>query len=214
MELMQARRRLLRRDSCPYITDGLIFWLDGINKSDDSLEWVDIIGGKRFELHGCVKTLNSVRFALGDFCQYTGAVGTDQNNDTIEIAADNMSASQTLLYPVDGYIGFIRGAGVNSGIIMDGTNNPRLSVPTTSRLLSANTERYMTNGIVGGFGSVDRWAKNPTDNTLIGVRPNNTSYNFRGNIYCIRIYDRHLTADEMLHNQRVDNKRFGIGLSI
>lgn len=216
MDVMQARRRLLmqKTNDCPYITNGLVFWLDGIHKSDDAVEWVDIIGGKRFELHGCMKTSNSVQFASGDYGLFVGSVGTGQSNDTIEIAADNMSASQTLLCPVGGYLGFIRGMRLNGGIIMDGIPNPRLAVPSDSRLLSANTERYMINGSIGAFGENDMWKNNTTGNTLIGVRANNTKYNFVGNIYCIRIYDRHLTADEMLYNQRVDNERFGLGLTI
>lgn len=34
-----------------------------------------------------------------------------------------------------------------------------------------------------------------------------------GNIYCIRIYDRELTAQEILANQAVDNTRFNLGLT-
>lgn len=37
---------------------------------------------------------------------------------------------------------------------------------------------------------------------------------FNGNICAIRIYNRRLTDDEILYNQRVDNLRFNLGLDL
>ena len=51
-----------------------------------------------------------------------------------------------------------------------------------------------------------------SSDVLVGGRNYNgtSSYRFFGKIYCIRVYDRQLTAAEIVHNRNVDKERFGI----
>lgn len=49
----------------------------------------------------------------------------------------------------------------------------------------------------------------------IGCYSNGNVYSvFKGNIYAIRIYSGHLTAAQMLANQKVDNERYNLGLTL
>lgn len=202
----------MAQNACPYIASGLVFWLDGIIKSADNGEWTDLIGRKQFALINCTKTQNAVRFVNGSYGDYIGSVGTGLQNDTIEIVTDGTDNSECLLNPVYGYIGFIRGTGTNASIYMDGQWHNKMVVAPTDLVVSANSELYLHNGLLGSYASVDSWS-NSSDFTRIGKR-NIGSYQFAGDIHCIRIYSRHLSQEEMLQNQRIDNKRFNLGLDI
>ena len=54
----------------------------------------------------------------------------------------------------------------------------------------------------------DGWSGNTVS---IACRDNDTRYNSPGRFYCVRIYDRELTAAEVAHNYEVDRRRFGSG---
>lgn len=51
---------------------------------------------------------------------------------------------------------------------------------------------------------------------ILGARTYNGNFYdyFRGEIACVRIYDRVLTANEILHNYEIDKKRFGSGVFV
>ena len=81
---------------------------------------------------------------------------------------------------------------------------------------SLNDVRGFVNGSSADiWNNVGSFSGNTTDNgTTIGLRYYGTNKQniFKGTIYAIRIYNRILTADEMKHNQRIDNERYGLGL--
>lgn len=220
MELMMARRRLLsqQRNNCPYIKDGLIFWLDGINKGNDPEKWVDLIGNREFVLTDCSFAENGIVFTQTSSGYYLGSIGNSALTDTIECATSGLGTVMCILYPSNknngNFITMIHGAGTNLGWGSDGNSYARGDVPANCKMISVSNELIIANGLRRGYGSNDTWGRNTTDYTGIGYRPHKGDYHFVGTMYSVRIYNRHLTEEEMIHNQKVDNQRFNLGLTI
>ena len=74
-------------------------------------------------------------------------------------------------------------------------------------LMYKNGESVSTSSTTSKFGTI------PTYN-CIGYSDAATNWSFKGKIYSIRIYNRQLSAAEMVYNQKIDNKRFNLGLEI
>ena len=55
----------------------------------------------------------------------------------------------------------------------------------------------------------DTWSVR-NKSTIIGDVVMNGSYGFTGNVHCIRLYSRALTAAEIADNYAIDKKRFGL----
>lgn len=222
--LMRRREMMLASGSspieCPYITDGLIFWLDGIEKGKDQSVWTDLIGGKQFALTNAVFKTNSVAFtANGAYGVCNGPLSVDANTETIEIACGtfNLGTACILHQPkIDNKVGacFIVGSDrKNSSYAMDGTSRARwnLSSATGIKRISMNSSYAVNNGATISKGSNDSWGANNTGKTYLA---NNASlgkqYNATDGIYCIRIYNRILSVAEMQANQAVDASRFNL----
>lgn len=217
---MMARRRLLsqQRNNCPYIKDGLIFWLDGINKGNDPEKWVDLIGNREFVLTDCSFLENGVVFTQTSKGDYLGAIGNSALTDTIECAVNRIGTTMCILYPTNkkggNFITMVHGAGLNFGWISNGSVFARGTVSGDAKLISASNELIIANGVRCGYSVNDTWSSNTTDYTGLGYRPHNGDYHFSGIMYSVRIYNRHLTEEEMIHNQKVDNQRFNLGVTI
>lgn len=207
---------------CPYITDGLIFWLDGIERGGVTGQWKDLIGGKIFTLVGCTESTDGVTFA-GTTSSYgvcTGAISSNWQTETIEIATSPTQRSNACLLSPSGAnspvgIGYINNSGLSEcSINLDGTRYARFSgiaSPGWNRF-GGNKDRAIINGsTVLGRGSDDSWGKNQSNNTYLGVRYT-TSFSrpYSGKIHSVRIYDRLLSADEIKANQAVDAQRFNL----
>ena len=214
-----ARRRMLMQDKiyCPYITDGLIFWLDGICKGTDPTIWKDLIGRKNFALNNCSFTTNGVRFASGSYGEFDGAISNDWGNETIEIAV-NTSTTQNcfVLPPYDENgtgIGAIQGNTTNFGFRIDGGDYRKYDWSHGWKTASVNNSYGVRNlTSVRRVTVTDHWGANNTGKTYIGRRVPSNSYQFAGIMHCIRIYNRHLSIAEMQANQQIDNIRFNLGL--
>ncbi len=198
-----------------YIKDGLAFWMDGIDKGPNANAWTDKIGG-------CVFTAyNGVTFAD----DHVLLNGTNQylknNNDlsfnaelsTIEVAIDCDMTGTKLIYMPGKASPAQMAMGIYSNKIIwsCGLSLP-MSTHNGAKCLSIRKDLSIMDGVVAEMASNDTW--NLSDgNNYIGVRRGNQNF-FDGKIYSIRIYNRLLSAEEMLHNQRVDNVRFNLGLNI
>lgn len=225
MDLLMRRREMMLASAsspieCPYITDGLIFWLDGIEKGNDQSVWTDLIGGKQFALTNAVFKTNSVAFtANGAYGVCNGPLSVDANTETIEIACGtfNLGTACILHQPkIDNKAGacFIVGSDrKNSSYAMDGVTRARwnLSSATGIKRISMNSSYAVNNGATISKGSNDYWGANNTGKTYLA---NNASlgkqYKASDGIYCIRIYNRILSVAEMQANQAVDASRFNL----
>ena len=221
------RRRLLLSDN-PYTADGyikrgLIFFLDGLNKGNDNTKWIDKIGGREFTLINCIINNDSVDFSSSQARgEYHGNIGTSWDIDTIEISLDNMNSQACILSQDrsdnNSYLNFMIGAGTNGAYRCDGNAQPRAlidrqTLTNTKMSYSLNSEFIIQNGFQKSFGNNDSWGSNLTGTTYLGCRQN-LSYSFKGKLYAVRIYNRHLSISEMIHNQTIDNTRYNLGHTI
>ena len=112
---------------------------------------------------------------------------------------------------------------VSSTAICAKTGGSGLTIKTLAYPTDVCTTSFIYNStiienvILGGrwndTSSNNSWTIDSAGNNVIGMRPGQANYKFVGRIYCIRIYNRALSIEEMKYNQHVDNVRFGLGLA-
>lgn len=199
-----------------YIQDGLIFQLDGINKGNDSTKWIDLIGGNYF-------TLNDHSILHDDCIEMDGAgyinsnfsnLGVLATNGTIEVCFNNYKNSGVLFIQTKSTeLGLLIW---NSGFAYKplGNNKNEYKINPLGIFSASMSESLaVVNGNIITNRANNKWDQNSSRST-IGGRDRGTAYYYKGKIYAIRIYNRKLTEDEMLHNQQVDNIRFNLGLGL
>ena len=201
---------------CPYITDGLIFWLDGINRGGVSGQWTDLIGGKTFTLYGVTELANGVVFSSSGYGTHDGPISANWADETLEFAVGSMSLkNKCFLCPASASpvgIGYISASTYgNFNINIDGASANRWAGPDTGSRISANSSYAVADGSSINKSSTDYWGANKTATTYLGCR-NTTSRSkyINGTLYSLRIYSRHLSIAEMQANQVVDVARFSL----
>ena len=230
MELMTARRRLLQTGKAAedYIQDGLIFFLDGLDRGGITGQWRDKVGGKVFELVGVTEYPSYVQFGSGAYGVYDGYISTDVNGETGEFVITGLSTSGTgqgiFIQPlVDGAVGYsVYHRQGNWWFEINNDQHVPYRVTATDTPKTISTQGWTNplgyeNGVrINRNGQQNYWGGNQTGKTYLGARVTTGSpYQwYYGGIYAVRIYSRKLTADEVLHNQRLDNIRYGLGLDI
>jgi len=198
-----------------YISEGLVFHLDGINKGENNGEWTDLIGGIRYSNTNCVFRENHIEFpsdSLG-YLSTESPLAFHAETHTIEIVYDGVLTGQHR---------FLFHANLSSGIMADYASSNIF-------VLSANVARktytpITTTGVSRLSMNVDRAVQNleelvsPGNNYFdasslgyIGRRDGSTeSQKFVGKMYSVRIYSRKLTKAEMFQNQLYDAIRFNL----
>lgn len=230
--LLHRRRMMQASGGMDYIREGLILWLDGIEKENYSALWTDLVNGISFTNAGGAIMHN-------DHFQFDGTnssyffhsdLSLSRDSTTIEIVASRNANAWMSVFVSGGDNGNIRPAGIrfntNNVIGIDSLVENSQSTPfyySTVNLIgykvtiSANLDqayinkvKCTTTGAVGGYSTIG--------NAVIGGRWWLGSFystgRFIGDLYCLRVYNRRLTEEEMLHNQQVDNIRFNLGLTL
>lgn len=218
--LLMRRREMVLHDQvspivCPYITDGLIFWLDGIERGGIAGQWKDLIGGKIFVLNNVIEGTDCVHFngVKTSYGLCSGPVSADFNSETIECTVSSFPMRAALLYPplINGFVGIGLARGTDDYIHgMDGVGSCMWGLGEF-KTVSVNSDVAASNKVQRykiGSGSL---GANTSGNTYLGMRSNGARC-FSGDIYSLRIYNRKLSLAEMLQNQSVDNERFNLGL--
>ena len=194
----------------PYVTDGLIFRLDGIEKGENEGTWTDLVGGIVFTNKNVTSTEYGWHFNGGSSF-YSTTVLTGSENYTVEVcfkpeatntyclfSCNNRTQYNILFYKSGNNITFSQYANTYTMAL---SANQKYSV-------SLNLDRGLLNGAsISKNSSTDYW--NNSD-FWIGRRSQGTF--FKGEIYAIRIYNRKLSQEEQLRNFSVDNERFNLGL--
>lgn len=217
----------------PYIKDGLILNLDGINNTmishnSSTTVWEDLSGnGLNFNLNNITINDDSMSFN-----------GTTSYANIQDIELWKTIANNTTEYDVELCFKFNNGESYqpiissNYGLINVAKFVKYLQFKSTnfglnlsSILGSDDWSRYdkftiscNMNALLGYFNTTNYTLEStndsitpPTsDNFSIGTRLTGVSYWFCGDIYSIRIYNRHLTDEERLYNHSVDVKRFDV----
>lgn len=193
----------------PYIQDGLVFHLRGEDASVS--EWIDAIGDRSFAMHNIVITDDGgVTFnGSNSYGEYVGSIGFNSQVGTIEVVSNHNvgdqyqwlfhSPSNTIMFAF--YTGklFNRHLGPFYQIINTGFHT----------VSSNDTRCYQDGTAVQKNGTSGGTAKG--GNTFVGCRTANDGLWFKGTIYQIRIYNRILTEEEVLHNAAIDMNKYNIG---
>lgn len=209
--MMQVKAQPLE---CPYITDGLVFWLDGINKGKSSAGWQDLISKNVFPwIARTTQGENCVIFGSGSTSMYNNKVPIFGTNSTIEGCCSGSSNSRWQIVFIQNIMMLARDDTGKQLTFKTKRTGGRfnVTVPTTFTA-SANDNVALVNGVKSTTIQNSDW--NAASGTNIGARGGNGAYSYVGNVHSIRVYNRLLTEEEMLFNQQVDNERFNLGLEL
>ena len=224
-----------------YVQDGLIACWDGIENAGVGVHdpvatvWKDVVGGYEFTLTGV--TVNDDRMTFAGNKDSYGVLSAEDTVSTFVAAKDGTLEIVYALEKVpsaNDYQVMLQSSAA-AGIAFGFTAATSLVPHTSNNSSSPNNSMYnfktgtatnsvsvtYNNGLpayVMGNGSVASPTGNnhwwyPEQETYIGVRANKTSF-FKGSIYCIRLYDRKLTEEEIVLNRSVDQVRFCEDISL
>ena len=216
MDLMARRRGITASDSGVYVRSGLVLWMDGIDKGTTAGAWTDRVSGHVFtNVNGMESGQNYVGLSA-DRSQYfvntTFNVPSGIWNTTLEVVISDYAPAMMVFIAQPKKMCFgIRGTGDQIMTGTGDTNGPVITYTNGSKIFSINGDGAYVDGIPVTI-SGDGLFAGADSNAYIGRR--STGYYYSGKIYAIRLYSRKLSSAEMLHNQRIDNKRFGLGLTI
>lgn len=203
-----------------YVTDGLVFFLDGKQLVDIANgTWTDVVGGKTFALTDCTASNGGVIFnGASSKGEYDGTLSSDLETETIEAAIDTtMSASRDILNQPGSGISLrfsLLGGSMRVVLRAGGSMVKCCSFPSSqnAKLISGIKEKSVINK--SAYTSLTPVSPTASVATTIGVRKTSDGYTtyYPGTIYAIRIYNRQLTEAEMIQNQQADIDRYGIAI--
>lgn len=192
-----------------YISSGLAFRLDGINKGNTSGSWTDLVGNLKFPLTNATAGSNYVEFNGTGSIQAESSTTLSQDSCTIEVNGDISNGVILLPSSLGGIAAIISS---DKKYFCYGTKSaPRYRIDSSNKYISANTDNGVHDLYVASKETNDSWTQQIDGKIKIGGR--NTDYFYTGKIYAIRIYNRKLSIIEMRHNQRRDIERFELGLT-
>ena len=198
-------------DENSYIQDGLVFQLDGINKGTTNGTWTDLKGGLVFTNYGAVEDANGFTFAHNAYMRIESCFSPNKNY-TIESSFYCTTKGVVISSGInDKYNLFMY---LTDGLFLQRTNKYNYDITMNSNsIVSVNDSLGYINGrIAQRLSQSDYWGSGGTN---IGCSYYGTPRRcFSGKIYAIRVYNRKLTSEELLYNQKVDNVRFNLGLTI
>ena len=194
-------------DKADYIKDGLVFWLDGIDKGGEDVKWVDLVGGVEFTPNGEVEWgKNYVKGRLDALIPVIYPIQTS----TIEVAVTYDTKG---LFFNSGSLSGICSGVVSNNLLITHDSSIRIGYRDAALLIAGiHTISANSNLMLHNFRAQqiridsDQW--NLRSSVAI-LNPNRFS---SVTFHSIRIYDRLLTEAEMRHNQEVDRRRFKLTL--
>lgn len=210
-----------------YVTDGLIHWLDGINKGASDGTWVDLIGGHIYTNYGDVTPISNGFYFDGvddRFYNNTFTTVTAPTTHTIEVVLSGAQVGSTggyclfAAYAANGtasvkrfYVSFV---GDYSTIALASTSNSPLysysSASDIKSIVSCPDGRCYINNIPAVSTRDGYFSYNGGANRVGCGYYNSNRHFYKGNIHAVRIYNRSLTAEELAHNHALDLLRFNL----
>lgn len=212
MNLGLMQRRVVVKDDCPYIKDGLVFWLDGINKgTTDTSKWIDLIGGLEFaEVNGSnVHGSDCIHLTTSTWLYRDGNLDFPSSTHTIEAAASPSNGWQ-FLFASRNSANIYKDA---DGRVRCLTKGARYSI-TDSKTFSFAGDNIIINGDTVETLTLSSLAMANNVTVINSWSKTAASYCKNFDFYALRIYNRLLTTEEMLYNQREDNERFNLELAL
>lgn len=229
MALINLRNALVsgKKWKNPYITNGLLAmwdgeWNAGGGKHDpNATTWKDIVGSYDLTLGTSSRFESNRLFVDGPRergAAYRNETIPQSNVETVEMIAkvdsgvpnawilfinDTLAANSSnlcIILRASGSEGMMRTAKVSSIYTRDTLLHSYTATKDTGYVdASALTSRSYANDFIN-HGYLCLWGRN-----------GNTNYQpFVGKIYCVRVYRRPLTAQEIAANYAIDKARFGL----
>ena len=216
-----------------YVQDGLVACWDGaenagrLSHNPNATVWKDVVGGREFTLTGV--TVEADRMVFAGSNKSYGTLSADDTAATFDTATGGtleiVYAAPSTLSSTVNYV--LLQSSTTSGIAFGINKGPKIlagnksakpfsfdSGTTTNfvavRYSSATPQSLIANGTARGTtSSATNWSSSDTT-TIIGNRTSKAN-GFPGAIYCVRLYNRQLTSEEIAVNQAVDASRFREG---
>lgn len=201
-----------------YVSNGLVMHLDGIDKGGVTGQWTSLVGAAyaTFNEHSTLES-NAVVMDGAGVIPVTDMPDVAYDAGTIEVVCQFLAykADQAIISGRVGEICMMRLWGDYFSCAIQGGTDAFI-IFTNGGTLSANPCTVSVKkgaGYMNGVLSTATYNQAFTCNSYnIGGRGAGSYANVR--IFSIRIYDRLLSEAEILANQRVDNERFNLGLTI
>lgn len=200
---------------CPYVTDGLVFWLDGIDKGIDNGNWVDLVGNIEFT--------NTNAISDSDHFYFNGSTAVMLNTTKDLSAVGSVFTVESCFYAENGGVIMYSGAGNNISLPMLKLDQGLYKQRGLKYNLGSYTNTYSTlsltdglgirNGVVLSGSGTDFWT-NDCFSIGSGYSSGRIRQQFKGKLFSVRVYSKVLSQSEMLFNQTVDNNRFNLGLTL
>lgn len=208
------RRRVMGQEEDTYIQDGLIFWLDGIDKGNDPTAWTDLINGLSFPYNNGQETRSDSVYFNGNsgLTCVASSPSYPYNSCQVEVVVNNIPNRTMIVIPSKEQsqniaFGFYDDRVV--GCVGQSSNFPAFAnVSSVGKMsYSLNKNYCYCNNVTLNFSTNDYWIAN---GNVFNVGCRGNDYKYIGNIYSIRIYNRLLTVEERIYNYNIDKQRFNI----
>lgn len=190
---------------------GMVFHLDGLNRGGVAGQWADTVGGLNWALRGAfTEESDGVVFGANGYAAPIGFtslpwLGTDATIEAV-VRLDKVGGIRVVLRNnIDNGIGFNFGPSYINFIMTGPQPSYRVALDTSAHSFSVSTE--------GGYK--DGAPLTPTVTSLaasskLRIASDYGSYFLAGKLMELRIYNRHLTAEEVANNYEADKQRYNI----
>lgn len=195
----------------PYITNGLVFQLDGADYNDTDKTWASRVGNWTFPMTNTTKSADGLGVyfngnatsILANFSAYRA------DTCTLEVVYEKTGGNASVWNSGNGsWIGYRR-SGNNVWIA---TGNKITVCPSAYGKVTHAVESSLSifNGTILTWTTGSAYYTRGTNSNAYIGRDNNNGTRMVGTIYQVRIYNRRLTTAEILYNQRQDKNKYGI----
>lgn len=196
-----------------YVTNGLVFRIDGI--LDGGIVPTDLVGGMTFAVQAGTAQRNQANngWYFDGVTEMRSALSLGVNADvgTIEIVIKDTNSLGRGIWFISGSNGIMCGTDATNHLVTStasvGVQSYTLTPTNSITTISANALRGYQDGQEMTVFNILRYTGYGT--AVIGCRPPAPNYPLTGEILAIRVYNRQLSASEMMQNQAVDRRRFG-----
>ena len=226
------------KSASSYIQNGLVFQMDGLEQGSNTSAWTDLVNGVVFTPNGATKRANGWYFdGVDDYMLGDSNMGSfNPNAHTVEVCIQSELSNQAYYVFVDSegktifcYIYnyqskdwyTIRGtqaSGAYGGSLNTGTrdNGNGAKIVSINGAVTQGNDGGRVNGDTKTITNLSNGSATgyPTIGARYVASQSGFADFFKGTVHAIRIYNRALTLAEMLANQKIDNERFDLGLTI
>lgn len=198
----------------PYISDGLVFHLDGEDYDDVNKTWTDRIQNIVFPMTNSAISDDELGGVYFNGNTYGGLSDIPlvplNSTHTIEVVYDSKGTTGGSIFSINNgnRINYVR----SNKTVWRKTGSEVTLVPENlgkaTHALTSSLSIF--NGKSLGYTTGTTYYNNGTSTQVYIGASNRNAMRMIGNVYQIRIYNRKLTGEEILYNQEQDRKRYGI----